>query len=445
MQRERLWLIAILLVALALRLAYALPQDHAGLYQDTSGDSRVLLSMGLNLMTGFDYSRIAIPTPPLYLVFNGLVQRLLQPTTAILVIRLVQCVLGTITCFFAYRITLLISRKREAALLVAGILAFSPAFVIEPALVLTETLYIFLVAGGMWIYLAGVTRRVAGRPHVFVMLAAVLFGLATLTRAALLLFPLGLALHLLVVFGWREGLKRALLLIVVYSLVLSTWTVYNAVQWNKRWVIAAEGGFIAFLYIGATDWEGPQQVDANLVEDAGAGDIQATEPDVQQELYQQAAANVIGRDPIGWAQKRVGEIISAYLQPHNTNAFPGESLKDLMTTWLSTDRSPGGLARLTQAESFWPKLVIYLFHYVGLIAGLFGIWLTRREWRLTLPLLGFIVYTTLVHLVLDAIPRYLFPMEIFWWVFAAIAISRPLSAVSKRRIGRREGRVHVAS
>lgn len=468
-RRHRLWLVLILTIALVLRLTYALPQDHAIVYGGTGGDSWIYLHMGYNLVTGHDYSRETIPTPPLYLVFNGLVQRLFfepvgvyaarcspllpdsacvarlfQPTMAIVFIRVIQCLLGTLTCYFAYQIIWLVSYNRNTALLGAGVLAISPVFMIESAQVLTETLYIVLVAGGMWAYL--ITLKVSTkRPIVLLILAAALFGLATLTRAALLLFPLGLVLHFLITFGWRDGLKRALLLVLVYTLILSTWTFYNAITWDKRWVIAAEGGFMAFLYIGATDWEGPQQVDANLVEDAGAGEIRATEPDVQRELYEQAAANVIGRDPIGWAQKRVGEVISAYLQPHGTNTFPGESLKELMATWLTTDRTIDGLLRLTQAESFWPKLVIYLFHYVGLIAGLMGIWLTRRDWRLTLPLIGFIIYTTLVHLVLDAIPRYLFPMEIFWWVFATIAISSLLSAVSKRRIVRPEGYAHVTS
>ncbi len=442
MSRERFWLIVILVIALALRLAYALPQDRGAVYGDTGGDSRVLLHMGYNLMTGFDYSSISIPTPPLYLIFNGLAQQLFQPAVAILVIRIVQCVLGTVSCYFAYRITLVISHSQRPALLAAAILAISPVFVIESALVLTETLYIFLVSGGMWFYLSSI-EPTRSKPYSRLILAAGIFGLATLTRAALLLFPLGLALHLLMAFGWREGLKRTLLLIVVYSLVLSTWTVYNALKWNKHWVIAAEGGFMAFLYIGATSWEGPQQVDANLVQDAGAGDIRATEPDVQQELYQQAATNVISRDPISWARNRGLEVISAYLQPHGTNTFPGESLKALVATWLTTDRTVDSLLRLTQAESFWPKLVIYVFHYLGLAAGLMGIWLTRRNWKLTLPLIGFILYTTLVHLVLDAIPRYLFPMEVFWWIFATVAITHQLSAFNKTRLVHPKGQVHV--
>ncbi len=86
------------------------------------------------------------------------------------------------------------------------------------------------------------------------------------------------------------------------------------------------------------------------------------------------------------------------------------------------DRSITGLFEVTAAPGFWPKLALYGFHYVSLIAGLVGRWLTRRRWRLTLPLAGFILYTLLIHLLLDAIPRYIFPTSVFWWVFAGIAL-----------------------
>ena len=80
-----------------------------------------------------------------------------------------------------------------------------------------------------------------------------------------------------------------------------------------------------------------------------------------------------------------------------------------------------------QGDNFVPKLILYLFHYAALIGGLIGIWLYRRRWRVALPMIGLIAYLTLVHLALYALPRYLFPTELFWWVFAAAAIGRGLS------------------
>jgi hypothetical protein len=207
------------------------------------------------------------------------------------------------------------------------------------------------------------------------------------------------------------------LLLVAYTLVIGSWTGYNLIRWN-RLVIGGEG-LAAFVYVGATDWEGPDQVDENLLEDAG---VDAIDPEEQQALYEHAALNVIGDDPLGYVQRRVSELAAAYAQPHGTLLFRGESLKDLTLHWLREDRSLTGLLALAQAESFWLKLALYIYHYFALIGGIIGLWLTRNRWRWTLPLAGFILYTSLVHLALDAIPRYIFPTEAFWWIFAAATL-----------------------
>jgi hypothetical protein len=253
-------------------------------------------------------------------------------------------------------------------------------------------------------------------------LAAALLGLATLTRAVLLLFPLGLVVYLFVAFSWREALKRALWLLLVYGVVVSTWTVYNLARW-QRLVVGGEG-LAAFLYIGSTGWDGAINVDERLAEAVGSDTILNADEARRQAAYTSAAASTIRGDPLGYLRYRVGELASAYLQPHGTTFFPGESLREVGLNWLRNDRTPGGLLALTRGDAFWPKLVIYVFHYVGLIGGLVGMWLYRRQWRLTLPLIGFIAYTTLLHLALLATPRYIFPTEVLWWVFAGAALAR---------------------
>lgn len=420
-------LLAVLLLALALRLAFGLSQDHLSVYEKRGGDSWVYLDMGYNLMTGFDYSEVALPTAPVYLIFNGSLQILLPPAAAVITIRIIQAVLGALTCWLLYRLALLTSGSPRAGLIAAGVVAVAPVFVIEAAQITTETLYIFLLTAGLTLH---VSLSASARPA-WLGWAGVglVFGLATLTRAVALLFPLGLALHLLLHYGRRRGVKPAALLLSVYVLVVSTWTVHNLVHWN-RFVIAADG-FAAFLYVGATNWQGPEQVDQNLIQDANLNGAIPDDRAEREAVYQAAAANIILNNPLGYAQRRITQLIEAYAQPHGTLYYSGPSLKDLAADWLRADRSPAGLIALTRAEGFWPKLALYGLHYTALGLGVVGLWLTRRRWRLMLPLAGFILYTTLVHLVLDAIPRYIFPTEGFWWVFAGIA----LAALADRRRG----------
>ncbi|MAS37671.1 MAG: hypothetical protein CL610_26985 [Anaerolineaceae bacterium] len=429
--RYKYGLFILLLAAFIVRLIYGLSQEPTSVFENQGNDSWLYLQMGHNLVSGFDYSEISLPTAPLYLIFNGVWQQLLPGASAIIAIRITQALLSTAICFFAYRLSYLISGSLAAGFVTLTALAVSPIFILEAALIVTETLYIFLLTAGLWLYTELQVRPQKAHWTWFALDGA-LFGLATLTRAVMLVFPLGLMIHLWLVNNWRVALRRSAALLLVYVCVVSTWTVHNLVHWN-RFVIAAEG-FAAFLYIGATDWEGPEQVDRNLVEDAGIEGELPSDVGIQQEIYRQATTNVISSDPLGYVFHRVGDLLGAYAQPHGTLLFGGAGIKELVGGWLQADRTVSGLINLTTAPGFWPKLALYGFHYAGLLLGLIGMWLLRRRWRLILPLIGFIVYTTLLHLVLDAIPRYIFPTMVIWWVFAGVTLSSLWTTYQQRKL-----------
>jgi len=436
-------LLLILLLALVLRLLFGLAQDPLAPYKDFSGDTGWYLPNAYTLVTGDQSGETApitlrfspdnflnpytlftgreytlwaqvskISSPPLYFIILGTAQTVLPPAGAILAVRVLQAVLSTATCYFAYKLAQRLTKRENAGLLAAFVLALSPVFIIEAAQILTETVFIFLLTGGIWLYVESIVSK--RRALALLLLAAVFLGLATLTRVVLLAFPFGLAVHLLLVYGWRKGITRAAIFLLIYAIVVLSWTVYTVTRWN-RFVIAGEG-LPAFIYMGAAGWGGAEQVDEALAEQSLEGN------------YTAAAGNMISSDPLGWVTRRVSELAEAYLQPHGTTFFSGASLREQAVGWLQTDRSVGGLVTLTQGEAFWQKLAMYVFHYVGLIAGLVGIWRTRRRWRVGLPMLGVIAYFTLVHLALYALPRYLFPIEAFWWVFAAAAFFPPLES-----------------
>jgi hypothetical protein len=119
---------------------------------------------------------------------------------------------------------------------------------------------------------------------------------------------------------------------------------------------------------------------------------------------------------------RLKELASAYLQPHNTNRLKGKSIRSAAVDWVRDDRTLSGLIDLTRIGSFWPKLLLYVFHFGGLLFGAAGMWVKRREWRSLFPVYAIIFYFTGIHLVLLALPRYLFPTYPAFWVFAAAMI-----------------------
>ncbi|MBI5051760.1 MAG: hypothetical protein HZB52_00630 [Chloroflexi bacterium] len=111
------------------------------------------------------------------------------------------------------------------------------------------------------------------------------------------------------------------------------------------------------------------------------------------------------------------------MQPQGTVSFgnEGESLKDLALQVLNKKMS---LNDLIQSSGFFPKLIIYIFHYIGLIGGLIGIILMRRDWLKVLPLTLPIAYFTLFYTLLTIIPRYLLPIMPLYMIFAAYTVEK---------------------
>jgi 4-amino-4-deoxy-L-arabinose transferase-like glycosyltransferase len=430
------WLILWLIVGLALRLAASAGLDPIRPYAGTGGDSGWYLANGYALATGivpcpdaFRFPRLAeamralayhhpdglpytctltdvrrLPTPPLYLYLLGALQGIFgfQSAAAVTAARLGQIALSVATIGLLAGIARAIAGRR-AGVAAAAIAALHPGLIVESGQIVSETLFLTLIAAGLLAFIRGVNG--ARRPALALSAAGVCFGLAALTRASALAFPLAL---IALAGGIALRDRRARLIpglvafALIYALTVGSWTLYNLIRYD-RLVIGGEG-LAAFLYIGATGWADPQAVDQRLAQQIGMAAGAAEQDD-----FVAAAGAAIGSDPAAYLRRRVDELVSAVLQPHGTTYYGGPSLRALAADWWRGDRSPGGLIALTQTEAFWPKLLLYLAH-VGVIGlASIGLWRMRARWRVTLALAGWIAYLLAVHLVLLALPRYLFP------------------------------------
>jgi 4-amino-4-deoxy-L-arabinose transferase-like glycosyltransferase len=404
----------IALVALVLRLLFVFAIDPSPDFG--GGDTNWYMKNGRALVTTGTTAG-PLQTAPLYLVFLGSIQVVIPghgggatvyTQAEMQVARTLQAFMGAALTVFVF----LIARRlltRRAALLAATVTAISPALVIESGQLLSENLFLFFMWGGLALYVRHQDDPTPRRALVW----GGVMALATLTRAVFVLFPLGLAVHMLLLHRQR-ALRAVGVLSVSYGLLLSTWTVYNMLEWN-RFVIGGEG-IMSFLYQGVEGHASPREVDAQL----------QINPDEDAEerynaLKTQVKESILG-DPGGWFGHRLRELAKAALQPHNTVYLGGESIKDAAQEWLQHDRSPGGLRDVLRTDQFWPKLALYVFHFAGLLFGLAGMAGLLRRWRALLPLYGVVVYFTGIHLVLLALPRYLFPMYIVWWMFAAASL-----------------------
>ena len=452
-QARLLW--AILLLGFLLRVAYALDQPTLVQFTgETGGDSSGYLVNGAGFFSGKEHGYIrglpfylsSLKPAPLYIIFVGFFQVYLPDHEAIVAIRLFQCLASIATVYLAYRLATIIAADTSAGITTAALAALHPALVVEPAQISTETVYMFFVALGLWLYAQYAAGLTAGwrlhrlGPGGMLALSAAAFGLATLTRGVAAFFPIVLVLHHFWL-GRRQLLprwrRRCLLLLIIYTAIVSTWTIYNLAKWNRFVVVSDQ--LMGALWRGAESRDGtPQENDALLLE----GVVVDTPPDCvvdckfehATETYVRKIGAIVSADPAGYLALRFSELAYSIMQPYGTAPFGDVSIVAAARQWLLEDRSPHGFAQVLQIEGFAIKLAFWLFHYIGIGFGLAGMVLSRKGWIIAAPLAGFAAYTIAVHFFLLALPRYLFPIELVWLVFAGVAL-----AEFNRRWQRRQG------
>src|SRR5262249_1960547 len=153
-----------------------------------------------------------------FLLYIGFVQLFFPTSTAITIVRLLN---------IGWHVVLMLSiywlGKRyfniPVARLVAFVIAISPIFLIESGAPVTESLFMGLLYSALALYVAyqeqPSVRRMA--------LIGALLGIATLTRAVILVFPAVLVTHQIHLHGWRRSFRLVAALVIAYGLVVSTW------------------------------------------------------------------------------------------------------------------------------------------------------------------------------------------------------------------------------
>lgn len=410
-RRALMWPFAIMLVALVIRLAFVLvidPTPHMA-----GGDGPWLLTTGQTLLNN---TIVGPPqTGPVYLIYDGVVQLLVGGDAAPQFLRFLNAFWGALLCGCVYWIGRRYFNAPTA--IIAGLaLAIDPAFVIEAGNVLTESVFFGLLFGGLALY---ALRQDSVGWRVYAVIG-VLLALATLTRAVSLLLPVVLAAHLIYLHR-RQALRPLASLLIAYSLIVATWTGYYWFRWHQL-VIGAQG-LAANVYLGTTTWCGPQCVDNQ----AGINDSSNN-----QQQYVQGTFDAIRTDLIGYIRHRIANVLDSELQPYNTVYYPGDSIKAIAGNWWASGHHLSELTAITQADYFWPKLILYLFHFTALLGGLLGLLIGLRLLGAPLPLYGMLAYFLALHTVLTAIPRYLFPIEPVWWLFAAFVLATLVASVRAR-------------
>ena len=157
-------------------------------------------------------------------------------------IQLAQMLVSTLTlalAFFFFRSYLTLQASGIAAMLVA----ISPHLIMFNSYILSETFFTFIL-----MLLGFLTARYIKHPSTWFSVAlGVIMGIGTLTRPSLQFFPLVIALMVLIYFGRKEGLKRSVLILLGFILMVSPWLMRNVVTIGK---LSDSSLMINFLHHG---------------------------------------------------------------------------------------------------------------------------------------------------------------------------------------------------
>ena len=419
--RERQQLALLLLAALLLRLAFLSSQRPDDFLRGGDGPWYVhqgwliaqdslpapLTTVGPLYPVGLALLWAAFPTAPEPVGVEAI------PSAYLTLVRLIQTAMSLLVVWLGYSLARGLTGNHAAGMITAIGLGLGPAFIIEPIYILTEPTFIALMTLGVWLY----TRAAASLSRAGFAMTGFVLALSALARPVALLFPLVLIPRMGADRRVRSARMGVPLLLGAFVLTVLPWAVY--LQRTTGSVLPE--GFASNLWIGAV---GEGQWEGNLTLDEwrqGFGGDRGS--------YVREALRVIASDPIGWVTLRAGNLAAAVLIPHGTSDLTGPSIKELFRVWLLRGMPFEGLRAIVTAPYFLLKLVIYGFHYAALGLGALGAWISIKRWREFYAMYAGVLYLVAAYALLTVLPRYLFPAEVFLWVFAAVGGLRLLARV----------------
>jgi 4-amino-4-deoxy-L-arabinose transferase-like glycosyltransferase len=398
--------LAVVLPALAIRLAWVL----FGSWQ--AGDNAWYLDVARNLRVHLAFSasvnpRYLEPTafrPPLY---STLIAALwFGESTPIFTVLLLQALLGTATVALVYLIARDHFSRRVAVIAGLG-LALAPMTGHFTAVILSETLFTFLLTLGVFFWSR---QRYA--------LTGLVFGLAALTRVTMLPFIVLLPL-LTLLPPWRSYRRGYLTMMLLALAVVSVWCVRNAIV-LRRFVPVAASGYGTNLLLGTMKTTVADDVPRRkaLLRGASAG-FDETQPEADRARLSEAFTRIV-QDPLGWLVARVQQYPRLFV---DTGSYlPGRDVP------LRTDFQQGHLARAFIRSAFAVgNLLAFLLALVAIIVE-------RRLFVSLGCLTLFPIYLCLVHLPIWIEPRYGLPMMPLIAILATVGLMAVLQRLSRKTL-----------
>lgn len=387
-------LILILLLSLSLSLFYAFhfrikPQVDARAYdniaQNIVAGNGFRESMEKDLAHDYAIARVG----PLYQFFLAGIYKIFGHSYP--AVWVFQGFLHSLTALLVYLVSLLVlsgfENKRKMALTAAAIIAFYPDLIENSAMLLSETLYLFLVCFAVYLFF-----RYFYRKNILTLLGlGLVFGLAVLSRPPVLIF----APIMLFYFYSKKLFWPGLVFIMIVIAVFVPWTARNYIVYKSFMPFGAAGNFN--FWIG--NWHGA-----------------SGEQGENQEQYQFLATHEI-KEVNSESMKQFKNFLLEY---------PAEFIKLTLlrvNKYFSVIRPMGfwfyqtGLGQLLfLLSSGLASVILFIFGFGGLIRSI------KLKNEVLYYLLAFAVATPLVVFITVVETRYRFQIYPFLAVFAGFFI-----------------------
>ncbi len=321
------------------------------------------------------------------------------------IVWLMHAILRGMSAFLLHRLSLIISPgHKTAALVAAGIFGFWPDLIVVNGLLLTETLFLFLLISASYVS-AKLLRETSWIRSI---VAGVLWGVAILTRPTAL-FPLAIIAGLL---AWKSAYKQVLVLTVVAGLCVAPWSIFV----TKRF-----GSFILTTTVGGYDlWVGNNP-------DARGGFEKIPEIQEARARYHSVELDKIGKkkyfkflvsDPLAFTELQIRKT-ALYFSLLRPTGF-----------WFHLGDRPLERAVTTVASFLWTACF-----FIGGLAGAYMLFRGNAWWSPQMMMIFFALAQVAAVVPLIVETRYRYSLYPFLALFAAhvfmqYKISRTALAVS---------------
>jgi len=411
--------LVVFVLAFVLRLAWVASLDNVLLWPD----EREFAQVGMHLAAGDGYvssSYRANPVVPFYLAtfFRVFGENYLWP-------RIGQCVVGAVTCLLLLRLTTLVVSP-TAGFLAGLMLALYPAHIYLAGVFYVTCILSLLVVAFVY---AVVRAASAERPALFSILAGLCLGLATMTRAASLVYvPVAcLALVYSNPKRWRSLVAAAAVLALCSAVVVVPWSIRNTRKFGRPMLVSSG--------LWATFWKGNNELSDGSADDrvqlwgtslwesrlarlskSERAAVSARYEDIARRIdasFESTGDIYLSRDEV------LRPIVLAYVA-ENPGRFAQLFFSKVLVLFRSfseteqDNRHTSSAAKLLAALSFYPILAF------AVVGAILAIPMRRRLAPVYLTILSSVV----LYGVLTACTRFRLPLDPLLLVFSSLAIER---------------------